>query len=70
MGGYEKLANAIIIQAAKDYRVALRRLRRKPGNKEARSEKESIERFFRSDWFRALTEVDGEMLIRKLNEEV
>ena len=54
MDGYEKLANAIIIQAAKDYRAALRRLRRKPGNKDAQNEKESIERFFRSDWFRAL----------------
>ena len=70
MDAYEKLANAIIIQAAKDYRVAKRKLRRKPGNKDAKSEAESIERFFRSDWFRALTEVDGEMLIRKLNEEV
>ena len=70
MDAYEKLANAIIIQAAKDYRVAKRKLRRKPGNKDAKTEAESIERFFRSDWFRALTEVDGEMLIRKLNEEV
>lgn len=70
MDGYERLANAIIIQAAKDYRAALRRLHRKPNNKDAKAEKESIERFFRSYWFRALTEVDGEMLIRKLNEEV
>lgn len=70
MDAYEKLANAIIIQAAKDYRMAKRKLRRKPGNKDAKAEAESIERFFRSDWFRALTEVDGEMLIRKLNEEV
>ena len=69
MDGYERLANAIIIQAAKDYRVALRRLRCKPGNKDAQNEKESIERFFRSDWFRTLTEVDGEMLIRRLQEE-
>ena len=69
MDGYEKLANAIIIQAAKDYRVALRKLQRKSNNKDAQAEKESIERFFRSDWFRSLTEVDGEMLIRKLQEE-
>ena len=46
MDGYERLANAIIIQAAKDYRVALLRLRCKPGNKDAQNEKESIERFF------------------------
>jgi hypothetical protein len=41
-----------------------------PRNKSAQTEKESIERFFRSQWYQALTTVDGEMLIRKLNEEV
>ncbi len=70
MDGYEKLANTIIVQAAKDYRVALRKLHRKPNNKDAGAEKESIERFFRSDWFCALTEVDGETLIQKLSEEM
>ena len=32
MDPYEKLANAIIIQAARDYRTALRKLRRNPRN--------------------------------------
>ena len=27
------------------------------------------EDFFRSDWFTALTDVDGEVLLRKLQEE-
>ena len=70
MGPYEKLANAIILQAVKDYRSALRKLKRKPGNALAHAEIDSIERFFRSDWYKCLTEVDGEMLIRKLKEEV
>lgn len=41
-----------------------------PRNKAAQSDKDEIERFFRSQWYQALTAVDGEMLIRKLNEEV
>ena len=65
MDPYEKLANAIIIQAAKDYRTALRKLR----NHLAQAEAESIDRFFRSGWYKCLTDVDGEMVIRKLREE-
>ena len=68
MDPYQILANAIIIQAAKDYRVALRRLKRNPKNKEARAAAEEIERFFRSDYYRTMTNVDGEMLIKKLKE--
>lgn len=70
MDPYEKLANAIILQAVKDYRAAKRKLKRNPRNHLAQSEVDSIERFFRSQWYECLTEVDGEMLIRKLNEEV
>lgn len=70
MDPYENLANAIILQAVKDYRTAKRKLKRNPGNHLAQAEIDSIERFFRSNWYRCLTEVNGEMLIRKLREEV
>lgn len=70
MDPYEKLANAIIVQAAKDYRAAARKLKRNPRNHLAKAEADSIERFFRSGWYKCLTEVDGKMLIRKLKEEV
>ena len=69
MDPYEKLANAIVIQAAKDYRTAERKLKRNPRNQLAKAEADSIERFFRSDWYNCLTEVDGEMVLRKLREE-
>ena len=69
MDPYEKLANAIVIQAAKDYRTAERKLKRNPRNQLAKAEADSIERFFRSDWYKCLTEVDGEMVLRKLREE-
>lgn len=60
--GYRALADAIIVQAAKDYRKALR--------DDARGMCREIERFFRSEWFRLLTVINPEMLIRKLREEV
>ena len=48
---YRTLANAIIVQAAKDYRKALRQLRRNPRYETARNEKNDVERFFHSEWF-------------------
>ena len=73
MGGitnYEDLANAIVLQAAKDYRVALKSLRANPRNRKALSDKEELEQFFRSQWFTVLTSLDGETLIRSLKQEV
>lgn len=70
MNPYETLANAIILQAVKDYRAAGRKLKRNPRNHLAQVEIDSIEKFFRSDWYASLTQVDGEMLIRELQKEV
>ena len=69
MDAYEKLANAIILQAVKEWRAARRKLKRKPKNESARIELESCERFFRSEWFRILTDVNGAVILRKLYEE-
>lgn len=66
---YENLANAIVLQAVKNYRDALKRLKKKPSNQSAMSDAMECERFFRSDWYKALTSVDGEYLIQKLREE-
>lgn len=70
MNGYQVLANAIILQAAKDYRDALERLRYSPDDKSAKHDKLSIEKFFRSDWFCILSNLNGELLLKKLKEEV
>lgn len=66
---YESLANAIILLAVKDYRLASKKLKYYPKNKDAKLMIEDLERFFRSDWFTALTTIDGELLLRKLQEE-
>lgn len=67
---YENLANAIILQAVKDYRMALKSLKVNSRNRTAQADKAEIERFFRSQWYSALTDVNGEMLIRSLQKEV
>lgn len=67
---YETIANAIILQAVKDYRMALKGLKANSRNRMAQTDKSEIERFFRSQWYSALTDVNGEMLIRSLQKEV
>ena len=67
---YERLANAIVLQAVSDYRVALKKIKAHPKNREAISEALEIEKFFRSGWYSILTDVDGEYLIRRLQDEV
>ena len=67
---YEQLANAIVIQAADDYRIALKKIKAHPKDRKAIDEALEIERFFRSSWYSQLTGVDGEYLIKRLQDEV
>ena len=67
---YERLANAIILQAVSDYRVALKKIKAHPKNRQAIDEALEIERFFRSGWYQELTSVDGEYLIKRLQDEI
>ena len=67
---YENLASAIVITAAKDYRDALQSLTRNKNNDKAKRMKEEVERFFNSDWYSVLTDLDGAFLMRKIQEEV
>ena len=67
---YQNLANAIVLSAVKDYRDALKRLKKKPNNMLAADECDDIERFFRSGYFAILTEIDPEYLIDRLKKEV
>lgn len=67
---YENLANSIVLLAVKDYRDALKRIKKWSRNEAAQIMKAEVERFFRSAWYRELTSVDGEFLITKLQAEV
>lgn len=79
MNPYEELANAIIIQAVKDYRDEVLWLNNhKPiipedeendDYREHLAEKKGIEKFFLSGWFSTLSNLDGKVLLQKLKKE-
>ena len=62
--GIESLIEAIIVRACKDYRLALK--------SKDKSKIISLERFFKGDYFREMTNynISGDWLIRKLKSEV
>lgn len=64
---YSELGNAIVIQAANDYRKALVKCRSRD---KLTPEAETLEKFFRSDWCCELTTVDGELIISRIKKEV
>lgn len=68
--GYTLLANAIVAQAAKDYKDNLLLLHKNPNDKKAQAERRKLEKFFRSSWFDILTQLDGEVLLQKLQQTV
>ena len=70
MDPYQELANAIVMQAVKDYRIALLNSKKRPDDKGYQIEVSSLERFFRSGWFGELTSLNAEYLLRRVNEEV
>ena len=66
---YQSLANAIIEQAAFDYRKALKEIKKYGKSEETVGTKRECERFFRSDWFDVLSELDGIYLMKKIIKE-
>ena len=66
---YEILANAIVEQAAKDYRWARSALCKAAENFEAMEMRSDTEEFFRSAWFGQLTRINGEWLLQQLEGE-
>ncbi|MCC8013658.1 MAG: hypothetical protein LIO87_00535 [Eubacterium sp.] len=69
MRNYENLANAIIIQAVTDYRKIIGQCRKYNQNWKQNGEIQTLNKFFRSQWFITLTSIDGERLISMLNKE-
>ena len=63
----ENLTNAIVLQAVKDYRRALKGF--SLNGKSSTDVIADCERFFRSEWYSQLTNVDGEYLITNIRKE-
>ena len=70
MDPYEKLANAVVLQAVRDYRDAVKKLSRGKKNYAAESTKHECERFFKSQHFNTFTELDGRAILSLLEKEV
>lgn len=68
LDGYQLLANAIVADAARDYRRTLRAAKR--GDDYFPSHLRSLKRFFRSSWYRMLTKVDAEYIMNRIEQEV
>ena len=66
---WQRLANAIVIRAVEDYRIAARKLKRDPMNETADTDIRRLNRFFCSRWFEVLTNVDGRILLSRLKRE-
>ena len=67
---YEALANAIIKQAVKDFRPACRRLKKYPNDNTAQRTVREITGFFCSQYFEALTDLDGPALLHRIMREI
>ena len=67
--GYESLALNIVVQAAKDYRKALRDLRKDPDDFDANVNMDDCERFFCFFLCETIISVDPEILMKKLQKE-
>ncbi len=65
--GIENLSNAIVLQAVKDYRIAL------SGHDVNGRDSETViaecERFFQSEWFNNLTKIDSKYLMETRRKE-
>jgi len=70
MDRFEELANAIVLQAVDDYRLALKQLRQKTDYQPAINMKHEVEMCGRSEWLTMLTQLDGAKLLARLNKEV
>lgn len=67
---YEALGNAVVLQAVKDYRAAVKKLSHGKKNVAAESMKQECERFFKSDYFNVFTTLDGRAILSRLEREV
>ena len=64
MNEWQELGNAIVLQAVKDYKAAMRKLRKDADYKPARKMLRECERFFHSGWYEMLTDIEPECLLR------
>ncbi|HAX50661.1 MAG TPA: hypothetical protein DCX82_01795 [Lachnospiraceae bacterium] len=73
MDPYENLANGIIELEAKDYRRALKYIKKHPKGPKIHENERTIrdcERFFCGHWITELSGVDGKMIMNRIKSEI
>lgn len=66
MDGYYSLAAAILRQAIMDYKSAVKMLIKHPKHLGALHDRDALRRFFRSEWFSVLSDLNGTSLMKKI----
>jgi hypothetical protein len=67
--GYEDLANAIIEQAASDYKFAYTKYLKKPNDIYVKARLDELRVFFHGQWYGALTTLDANYLLEQIETE-
>lgn len=65
LAGHEELAKMVVLNAVQDYKSALKRVKKEPNDAYAKHTIFECELFFRGEWFTALTELNGERIIKQ-----
>ena len=68
--GALNLAEAIVVQAARDYCIVLNQLKFNKDDESAECEKDKIERFFHSSWYNLLTNVNADYILKRIQQNV
>lgn len=68
--GLHNLAEAIIRRAIIDYKAAYRNFYTDPFKEENKNDLEEVESFFLSDWFETLSDLNGRLIIEKIQKQV
>lgn len=67
--GYENLAMAIVLNATSDFRKAIRKLKEKPDDIEAKRMVQEIEGFFYGPLYPVLVDIDAEYILQRIRKE-
>lgn len=67
---YEKLAAEIVLQAVNDFRTAAKNYKKGKHTEENLKIMKEVIEFIKSDWYKVLTDIDPDKVIKKLKEEL
>lgn len=68
--GYEKLAADIVLQAVNDFRTAAKEYKKGKHTEENLKVMKEVIDFIKSDWYKVLTDIDPDKVIKKLKERL